>query len=108
MCHKQSTDSRCSSGCAGNNIKRLRRSILSNNGAYRVDEREVLEAGDAVKSVKRRSTEQRQQVKNYAPSKSYDLNIGPMVQSTSGLGGECLSLNIFQHRFQIFILVYKM
>ena len=103
MCHKRSTDSRCSSGCAGNNIKRLRRSILSNNGAYRVEERAVLGAGDLVKSVKRRSTEQQQQVKNYAPSKSYDLNIGPIVQSTPGLGGECLSLKILQHRLQTFI-----
>ena len=68
MCDKQSTDARCSSGCQGNNIKRVRRSVTL----------ESEETG--LRSLRRRDSEE-QEVKDYPPSKTYSLNIGPFVKS---------------------------
>ena len=68
MCHKQSSDSRCSSGCQGNNIKRVRRSV-------------TLESEKTgLRSVRRRDSEE-QESKNYPPLKTYSLNIGPFVKN---------------------------
>ena len=75
MCHKQSTDARCSSGCQGNNIKRVRRSIS-------------LESDETgLRSLRRRDSEE-QEVKNYSPSKTYNLNIGPFVESKDAPTGK--------------------
>ena len=81
MCHKQSSDSRCSSGCQGNNIKRVRRSVLL----------ESEETG--LRSLRRRDGEARE-LKTYPPSKKYRLNIGPFVKSKDKPTGK--SLNIQQ------------
>ena len=74
MCHKQSTDARCSSGCQGNNIKRFRRSVLLES-----DEMEL-------RSLRRRESEP--QGPNYRPSKTYSLSIGPFVEDKNKQSGE--------------------
>ncbi len=75
MCHKQSSDSRCTSGCQGNNIKRVRRSVL-------------LESEDkGLRSLKTRGSEEEED-KNYPPSKTYSLNIGPFVESKDKATGK--------------------
>ena len=68
ICHKQSTDARCSSGCQGNNIKRVRRSMS-------------LESDEiGLRSLRRRDSEE-QEIKDHHASKTYNLNIGPFVKS---------------------------
>ena len=85
ICHKQSSDSRCSSGCQGNNIKRVRRSVSLKSE----------ETG--LRSLRRRDSEE-QEVKNYPPSKTYSLNIGPFVKSKDTPTGKWFTN---QHRVQI-------
>ena len=70
MCHKSSTDSRCSSGCQGNNLNRVRRSLSGGN--Y------MLEA---------KNREKRGVPEVYPPSKTYLVNIGPMVKEQSAQNG---------------------
>ena len=67
MCHKQSTDARCSSGCQGNNIKRFRRSVLL----------ESEEMG--LRSLRRRESEL--QGPQYPASERYYLQIGPILNN---------------------------
>ena len=97
MCHKTSTDSRCSSGCRGNNVRRLRRSLTGvkdfkssnhdlaeseteNSLTLNYDliaskvENEGLHQG---KRIQKRDVER----ENFPPSKTYDLNLGPLKTS---------------------------
>ena len=75
MCHKQSSDSRCSSGCQGNNIKRVRRSV-------------TLESEETGVRLLRRRDSEEEEVKDYPPSKTYSLNIGPFVKSKDTTTGK--------------------
>ena len=66
MCHKSSTDARCSSGCQGNNLNRVRRSL----------------SGDAY-MLEAKNRQKRSAPEVYAPSMTYNVNIGPIVKEKS-------------------------
>eukprot|EP00794_Sanderia_malayensis_P012286 gene12286-13551_t len=68
MCHKQSTDSRCTTGCQGNNINRARRSVGD----------ELLQRQQQQKSIERREIPV-----DYLASKEINLSIGPLVQKST-------------------------
>eukprot|EP00794_Sanderia_malayensis_P017962 gene17962-19759_t len=70
MCHKQSTDSRCTTGCQGNNIHRVRRSI----------DKQLQHQSTKTHS---KSIERREIPVEYMPSKEISLSIGPLVQQSN-------------------------
>ena len=76
MCHKSSSDSRCSSGCQGNNLSRLRRS-LPNSNALALEEIPMM-IDDLNSLVAKRVQRRDVSDKVYPPSRTYDLNIGPL------------------------------
>ena len=69
MCHKSSTDSRCTSGCQGNNLYRLRRSLSNEKSLM-------------AKNIERRAISN----EIFPPSKTYNVNLGPvqLQQNTNG------------------------
>eukprot|EP00795_Rhopilema_esculentum_P000397 gene397-10064_t len=97
MCHKTSTDSRCSSGCRGNNVRRLRRSLTgvkdstSSNHDLAESETEnsmTLNYDLIASKVENEGLHQSKRIQkrdvakeNFPPSKTYDLNLGPLKTS---------------------------
>ncbi len=75
MCHKTSTDPRCTNGCQGNNIKRVRRAVSDDgvSASAVIADTLFLEEKEDVKSLQRREIK-----KEYLPSKEYSLSIGPL------------------------------
>eukprot|EP00794_Sanderia_malayensis_P015451 gene15451-17034_t len=79
MCHRRSTDPRCTTGCSGNNINRImaRRSVEDATQFETVTGPNIwlaVAGNNYIKSLQKRDIH-----KEYLPSKEYSLTIGPFV-----------------------------
>ena len=74
MCHKQSTDARCTPSCLPNRAKRAIQGEESSDVPQQITE---LVTGNSavVKSVERREVKQ-----VYKPSKLYSMSLGPLIK----------------------------